>query len=90
MNAYIMIADLSEIMDNIDPEKKSTLLFSFISTSSQGACLFLPPLPFYHIDRSVLSHKQGRLPLSAVTKRFRNLLTEVVKTWGFSCLPASI
>lgn len=83
VHAYITMADLSGSMDDTEREKNCTVLFSFKSTSSQGPRLW-PPLhfPFYHIDRAVRSHKQGRLPLSAVTKRFQESLTEVVKNLG--------
>lgn len=73
VHAFIMSADLSGSIDKTDFKKKNHSIV-FIQINFLLSCVtFFSHSPFYHIDCSVQSHKQGRLPLSAVTKRFRNL-----------------
>lgn len=82
VHAYITVADLSGSID--DTEREKTALYCFHSNQLPLRVRGFPPphFPFYYIDRAVRSHKQGGLPLSAVTKRFQESLTEVVKNLG--------
>lgn len=68
LQAFVMMAELSACIDN-----SPRALHCFIQINFLPGCMAFPHFPFYHIDRAALSHKQGRLPLSAVTKRFRIL-----------------